>query len=69
MVAVLCNEGFAPRFLKIAYVVFIRIFGCAGSLLLCGLFSSFREQGLVFSCGVWASHCRGFSCGPRALGH
>ena len=63
------NEGFAPRYLKNAHVLFIFIFGCAGSLLLCGLFSSFREQGLVFSCGVWASHCGGFSCGLWALGH
>ena len=28
----------------------------AGSLLLCGLFSSGREQGLLASCGVWTSH-------------
>ena len=25
-------------------------FGCAGSLLLCGLFSSCRQQGLLSSC-------------------
>ena len=35
-------------------------FGSVGSLLLCGLLSS---------CSVWASHCRGFSCcGARVLG-
>ena len=35
-------------------------FGCAGSLLLCGLFSS---------CVAWASHCGGFSCfRAQALG-
>ena len=30
-------------------------FGCAGSLLLCGLFfpSSFREKELLSSCSVW----------------
>ena len=33
-----------------------------GSSLLCRLFSSCGEQGLVSSCGVWASHCGGFSC-------
>ena len=30
--------------------------------LLCGLFSSCREQGLRSSCGVWTSHCGSFSC-------
>ena len=35
-------------------------FGSVGSLLLCGLLSS---------CSVWASHCRGFSCcGAWVLG-
>ena len=39
-------------------------FGCAESLLLCGLFSSCSEQGLHFSCRTQASHCSGFSyCG------
>ena len=32
-------------------------------------FSSCREWGLLFSCGVWASHCSGFSCcRSQALG-
>ena len=40
-------------------VLFI-IFVCAGSSLLCRLLSS---------CGVWASHCSGFSwCGAQVLG-
>ena len=30
--------------------------------MLCGLFSSCGEQGLLSSCGVRASHCGGFSC-------
>jgi len=39
---------------------FLLIVGCAGSLLLCGLFSS---------CGTQASHCSGFfSCKARSLG-
>ena len=38
------------------------IFGCAGSLLLHGLFSSYGERGLLSSCGVQASRCHGFSC-------
>ena len=37
------------------------IFSCAGSLLLHGLFSSCREQGLLSSSGVQASHCSGLS--------
>ena len=45
-------------------------FGSAGSSLLWGLFSSCGNQGLLPSCGVWASHCQGFSCcGARPLGH
>ena len=31
--------------------------------------SSCTEQGPLSSCGVWASHCIGFSCGVQALGH
>ena len=47
---------------------FYFIFGCAGSLLLCGLFSSCSERGLLPS-GVRASHCSGFSyLGAWALG-
>ena len=44
-------------------------FGRAGSLLLCGLFSSCGEQGLL-SCGVHVSHVSGFSCcRAQALGN
>ena len=33
-------------------------------------FSSCSEQGLLFSCGAWASHCGGFShCRAQALQH
>ena len=43
------------------------IFGCAGSSLLHGLFSSCGERGLLSS--VLASHCHGFSCcRPQILG-
>ena len=41
---------------------YLFIFGCAGSSLLCGLFSSCSEQELLSSCSVWASHCGVFSC-------
>ena len=37
------------------------IFDCAGSLWLCGVFSSCSEQGLRLSCSVWVSHGGGFS--------
>ena len=36
------------------------LFGCAGSLLLCGLFSS---------CGTQTSHCGGSCCGAGTLEH
>ena len=38
------------------------IFGCARSSLLHGPFSSRGKQGLLSSCGVWASHCCDFPC-------
>ena len=45
------------------------IFVCIGSLLLCVAFSSCGERGLLFRCGVQASHCSGFSCcGAWGLG-
>ena len=48
---------------------FFLIFGCAGSSLLCGLFSSCSEWGLLSRSCAWASHCGGFSCcGAQALG-
>ena len=50
-------------FLKLAY-----FFGCAGSSLLCRLFSSCGDEQPLSSCGAWASHCGGFSCGAQALG-
>ena len=42
--------------------IYLFIFGCAGFSLLHGLFCSCGEQGLLSSCGVWASYCGGFSC-------
>ena len=47
----------------------LSIFSCAGSSLLCRLFSSCSEQGLL-SLGVRTSGCGGFSCcGARASEH
>ena len=48
---------------------YLFLFGCTGSLLLCGLFSSCGERRLLSSWGARASHCGGFSyCGAWALG-
>ena len=57
-------------FTKIFKNAFI-ILGCTGSFAARGLsLSSFNEQGLLPSCGVWASHGDGFSCcRARAVGH
>ena len=51
------------------YIIYLFIFGYAGSLLLHGLFSSCSKPELHSRCGVQASHCRGFSCGVWTLGH
>ena len=54
---------------SIILFIYLFIFGCAGSLLLHGLFSSCGEKGLLPSCRARASHCSGFShCIARALG-
>ena len=42
--------------------IILFIFGCAGSSLLPGLFSSCCEWGLLSSCGARASQGCGFSC-------
>ena len=54
--------------------LYVLIFGCAGSLLLHGLFSSCGKQGLLSSCDAQVSHCgvslvteyRLNRCGARA---
>ena len=33
-----------------------------------GLKLNIVSRGLLSSCGAWASHCSGFSCGAQALG-
>ena len=49
-------------FKKIIVLISLLIFGCAGSLLLRGLFSGCGEQRLPSRCDGWASHCSGYSC-------
>ena len=56
----MCRDDSFKKFL------FIFIFGCAGSLLLCT--ASCSEQGLLSCCSAWASHCGGLSCGAQASG-
>ena len=56
--------------MKSLFLIMLFIFGCAGSSLLCGHFSSCGERGLLSSCRVHVSHCNGFSCcRARVLGH
>ena len=61
-------------FLEIRFIFYftlknLSIFGCARSSLLCGLFSSCSEPGLLSRCRPWASHCGRFSrCRAQALG-
>ena len=44
------------------FFILLFIFGCAGSLLFEGFFSSCGEWGLLSICGTRASPCGGFSC-------
>ena len=53
---------------KIFYLFVYFIFGCAGSSLLCELFSSCSKWGLLSSGSVQA-YCCDFSCEAQALGH
>ena len=67
-------QSYCLEFLKLIGLTSVSvkmfIFGCAGSLLLCGLFSSWVEQGLLSSCGALTSGCDGVSCCRAcALGH
>ena len=72
----LCSVLFGLKFI---IIIIYFLFGCAGSLLLHGLFSSCGEWRLLSGCGVWvlishtdswveSSRCRAFSgCRARAL--
>ena len=55
------------KVLKIYFIYFI--FGCSGLCCHTQAFSNWGEQGLLSSCGSWASHSGGFSCKAWALGH
>ena len=52
------------------YLFIHLFFGCERSSLLCRLFSSFHELGLLSNCSAGASHCTGCSCwGAQTLEH
>ena len=53
-------SGFLSLFLKNNFIYFL--FGYAGLHCCSGFFSSCSKEGLISSCGVWASHSGGFSC-------
>ena len=59
---------FSLFFNKFIYL-FVFIFGCVGSLLLCVGFLQLRGVGATLLCGAWTCHCCGFSCcRAQALG-
>ena len=62
-----CFSSLAWAFFK-KYNFYLSIFGCAGSLLLCGPLSSCSKWGLLSSCGSRASPCGGFSLQSTASG-
>ena len=61
------EEWFSPLFKK-KKLINLFIFGCAGSLLLHGLFSSCGKPDFTLRCGVWVSPCSDFPyCRTGAL--
>ena len=55
------DEALALKIFFLFNFIYLFIFGCAGSLLLRGPFSSSRAQGSLSSCAE-VSHCGGFLC-------
>ena len=56
--------------LSLTFSLVFVYFDCAGSSLLCGLFSGYGTQGLPSGCGAWPSHRGDFPCyGAWAPGH
>ena len=54
-------------FLFVYNCIYLFIFGCAGSSLLCRLFFSCRDWGLLSSYRARVSHCSDFSCFQEPL--
>ena len=49
--------------------MYVCMYGCVESSLLCAGFLYLQRAGATLRCGVRASHCGGFSCcAARALG-
>ena len=65
-----CYKKFTSvKIFFLIYLLYLFIFGCVGSSLLRTGFLQLWWVGTTLPCGVWASHCSGFSCcGARALG-
>ena len=60
---------FADIFISKYLFIYLFIFGCVGSSLLCTGFLYLQRVGVTLRCGEQASHCGGFSCcGAQALG-
>ena len=57
----LWHDGCIFVYIYIYFFSFFLSFGCAGSSLLCRLFSSFGERRLLSSCRAHVFRCRGFS--------
>ena len=58
-----------PGILFFFFLIYLFIFGCAGSSLLRTGFLQLQRAGATLRCGARASHCGGFSCcRARALG-
>ena len=56
------------QFLNINLFIYLFIYGCVGSSLLCSSFLQLGGAGATLHCGTQASHCGGFSCcGAQAL--
>ena len=55
-------EALPHMIVFLIYIIYLFIFDCAGSSLLCGLFSSCGDRGLLSSWGAQASRCSGFPC-------
>ena len=63
------TTGYLVLFFFLNKFIYLFIFGCVGSLLLCAGFLQLRRAGATLCCGARASHCGGFSCcGAQAVG-
>ena len=52
----------SPKCFFLKIIIYLFIFGCVGSSLLCAGFLQLLRAGTTLHCGARASHCSGFSC-------